>query len=56
MKAVFLASLLALAACASHEAPQATGQWHVLNAGQWDIDPAHVTVPELPKIVDGSKD
>lgn len=39
--------LLALAACASPGAapPSAKGPWHVLNAGQWDINPALVSAP-----------
>ena len=45
-----LASLALLSACASHEPPQASGQWKVLNVGQWDFNPSLVTVPDLPKI------
>jgi hypothetical protein len=44
-----LACLLAACAGADH-APIPEGAWHPLNAGQWDIDPGQVVVPELPKI------
>jgi hypothetical protein len=47
--------LFLLAAFASHGAPQAAGEWRVLNAGQWDMNPALVTVPELPRVTDSDK-
>jgi hypothetical protein len=50
-----IAILSLLAACASHEATQAGGPWHVLNAGQWDISPALIQVPDLPPVTESDK-
>ena len=45
-----LLTLLALAGCTGDTgAPVPSGAWHVLNAGQWDIDPALATAPVMPK-------
>jgi uncharacterized lipoprotein YmbA len=46
VKWISIAALVVLAACASHEAPMASGEWQVLNAGQWDINPSLVRVPD----------
>lgn len=45
-----LLTLLTLAGCAGNTgAPVPSSAWHVLNAGQWDIDPALTTAPVMPK-------
>ncbi len=45
----FLA-LVALAGCGGEkEPPTARGDWKPLAPGLWDIDPARVSVPLLPK-------
>lgn len=58
MRYLIVAALpaLFLSACgADHAAKVPTGEWKPLNVGQWDIDPALVTVPDLPKIKDPDK-
>jgi hypothetical protein len=50
MRILWLLGFLLFSACADHDVPQASGEWKVLNPGQWDFNPALVTVPELPKL------
>jgi hypothetical protein len=37
--------LTLLAACTSHEPPQATGPWHQLNPGRWSFNENMLTQP-----------
>lgn len=40
---------LLLAGCAGEKGPPtASGAWRPLAPGLWDIDPARVTVPDMP--------
>ena len=42
---------LALAACSAERvAPTPTGAWRTLNPAQWDVDPAVVADPVMPKV------
>ncbi len=51
MKALMLAAVvLALSGCSGDKAaPTPGGSWHVLNAGQWDVNPSLVQAPTMPK-------
>jgi hypothetical protein len=41
----FILILFALAACASHEPPMATGPWRQMNVGKWSFNENALTSP-----------